>query len=127
MAAYTLADAIGDRVPAGCHERLAKYVNACFDVTNRRFGMVFLIQPGIALVDEPGKAAMNASYIEHLNSLIFGLTVDERLSSQHFYMPRAVLDFNERLTALSSSVERSRGRVLEQYQEARRMGTVAIH
>ena len=73
MAAYTLADAIGDRVPPGCQERLAKYINACFDVTNRRFGMVFLIQPGIPLVDEPGKAAMNVGYIEHLNSLILGL------------------------------------------------------
>lgn len=127
MAAYTLAEAIGDRVPQGCQEQLAKYVNACFEVTNRRFGMVFLIQPGIALVKEEGKGAMNSGYIEHLNSLIFGLSVDERLTCQHFYMPRAVLDFDERIAALTASVERARGRIAEQYLEARKMGTVLIH
>lgn len=127
MAAYTLGDAIGDRVPVGCHERLAKYINACFEVTNRRFGMVFLIQPGIALVEEEGKAAMNSSYIEHLNSLILGLTVDERLTCQHFYMPRAVLDFEDRLQALSASVDRARGRIADHYTEARKQGNVLIH
>jgi AAA domain len=127
MAAYTLADAIGDRVPASCQQRLAKYVNDCFDVTNRRFGMVFLIQPGIALVHEEGKAAINVGYIEHLNSLILGLSVDERLTCHHFYMPRAVLDFEDRLQALVASVERARSRVAEHYAEARKLGTVLVH
>ncbi len=127
MAAYTLAEAIGDRVPASCQQRLAKYVNDCFDVTNRRFGMVFLIQPGIALVHEEGKAAINVGYIEHLNSLILGLSVDERLTCHHFYMPRAVLDFEDRLQALVASVERARSRVAEHYAEARKLGTVLVH
>ncbi len=127
MAAYTLADAIGDRVPDNCQERLARYINACFDVTNRRFGMVFLIQPGIALVGEPGKAAMNAGYIEHLNSLILGLSVDERLTCHHFYIPRAVLDFESRMQALVASVDRARSNVVEQYAQARKLGNVLIH
>jgi hypothetical protein len=127
MAAYTLADAIGDRVPAGCQERLAKYVNACFEVTNRRIGMVFLIQPGIPLVEEPGKAAINAGYIEHLNSLILGLSVDERLTSNHFYLPRTMLDFEARMQALVASVDRARSHVVEQFVQARKLGNVLIH
>lgn len=127
MAAYTIAEAIGDRVPDHCQERLAQYVNDCFEVTNRRFGMVFLIQPGIPLVDEPGKAAMNVGYIEHLNSLILGLSVDERLTCSHFYIPRAVLDFEERLQALVTSVDRARGKIAEHYAEARKLGNVSVH
>jgi hypothetical protein len=127
MAAYTLADAIGDRVPDYCQERLARYVNDCFDVTNRRFGMVFLIQPGIALVDEPSKAAINAGYIEHLNSLILGLSVDERLTCQHFYIPRAVVDFESRMQALVASVDRARSNVAEQYIQARKSGNLLVH
>lgn len=127
MAAYTLADAIGDRVPENCQERLAKYVNACFDVTNRRFGIVLLVQPGIKLVHEEGKAAVNAGYIEHLNSLILGLTVDERLTCQHFYIPRPVVDLERRLGALENCVDRSKERIALQYAEARKLGEVLIH
>ena len=127
MAAYTLADAIGDRVPDDCQQRLAKYVNDCFDVTNRRFGIVLLVQPGIELVHEEGKAAMNVGYIEHLNSLILGLTVDERLTCQHFYIPRPVVDLERRLGALENCVDRSKERIALQYAEARKMGTVLIH
>lgn len=127
MAAYTLADAIGDRVPEHCQERLAKYVNDCFEVTNRRFGLVLLIQPGIRLVYEDGKAAVNAGYIEHLNSLILGLTVDERLTCGHFYVPRPVLELDRRIAALENCVDRSKERIAMQYAEARKTGEVLIH
>lgn len=127
MAAYTLGDAIGERVPADCQDRLERYVQNCFEVTNRRFGMVLLIQPGIPLVDAPGKAAMNRGYIEHLNSLILGLTVDERLTSLHYYMPRAIVKPEDRLTALESTVERSKGKVIAEFADARKAGTVLIH
>jgi hypothetical protein len=127
MAAYTLGDAIGDRVPPECQVRLANYVNECFAVTNRRFGMVLLVQPGIPLVDAPGKAAMNVGYIEHLNSLILGLTVDERLTSLHYYMPRAILKHEDRLAALESSVDRAKGRTVAEFIDARAAGKVLIH
>lgn len=127
MAAYLLADAIGDRVPPHCQERVAKYVNDCFESTSKRFGIVLLIQPGIPLVVEEGKAAMNVAYIEHLNSLVLGLTVDERLTSHNYYMPRHVLDLEARLAALQQSVERSRNRVLAEFADANRTGRILIH
>jgi hypothetical protein len=127
MAAYTLGDAIGDRVPDNCQDRLSAYVRSCFDVTNRRFGMVLLVQPGIALVHEAGKAAMNQGYIEHLNSLILGLTVDERLTSTHFYMPRAVTTREDRLAALEASVDRARARVFSELADAKMSGKVLVH
>jgi len=127
MAAYLMADAIGDRVPPECQVRVAQYVNACFETTNRRFGVVLLVQPGIQLVAEEGKAAMNVAYIEHLNSLMFGLTVDERLTCHNYYMPRHVLDLEKRHQALQASVSRSRERVNAEYADANRAGRVLIH
>jgi hypothetical protein len=127
MAGYTLADAIGDRVPSKCQERLAKYVNDCFASTNRHFGVVCLIQPGIPLKYEEGKAVLNPAYIEHLNSLMFGLTVDERLTAHHYYMPRAVLDLDARLDALTAAVKRSKDRINADYADACKQGKVLIH
>lgn len=127
MAAYLLADAIGDRVPPDCQVRVAQYVNNCFESTNKRFGLILLVQPGIPLVEEQGKAAMNVAYIEHLNSLMFGLTVDERLTSHNYYMPRHVLDLDRRFQALQASIERSRGRVNAEFADANRTGRILIH
>lgn len=127
MAAYTLADAIHDSVPIGCQERLAKYVNDCFEATNRRFSMILLVQPGIELVHEEGKAVMNAGYIEHLNSLILGLSVDERLTCAHFYLPRSMKGLQERTDALCATVDRLRARANEEYMEASKAGGISVH
>lgn len=127
MAAYTLADAIGDRVPDNCQKRLKDYVQACFDSTNRRFGVVCLIQPGIPIKYEEGKAALNEAYIDHLSSLIFGLCVDERLTSHHYYMPRLVTDMERRIESLAAAIKRSKDRMSADYAEACKQGKVLIH
>lgn len=109
MLAYTLAEAYGDRVSAEDQDRLEAYTQKCIDITNKRFSLLLVIQPGIPLVYEPGKAALNKAYIEHLNSLILGLTVDERVDVSHFYLPRYMTDMDERMDAVSFAV----GRVLK--------------
>ncbi len=109
---YTLAEAIGHRVPPECQARLKKYVEDCFEMTNRRFGTVILVQPGIPLVHEERKAAMNEGYIEHLNSLILGLTVDERLDTAHYYIPRQLTDMSDRVEAVNNAVHSSIRRVM---------------
>ena len=124
---YTLADAIGDRVPDDCQDRLRKYVNDCFEVTNKRFGTIFLIQPGIQLVQEDGKAAMNEAYIEHLNSLILGLTVDERLKSYHFYIPRNVTEISERITAVRTALDRTKLRAAAELMDLRESASYHVH
>lgn len=127
MTAYLLGDAIGDRVPDKCQARVKQYVEDCFMSTNRRFGVVCLIQPGIPIKYEEGKAALNEAYIEHLNSLIFGLSVDERLMCHHYFMPRLVVDMDRRLDALASAVKRSKDRINLDYVEANKQGKVLIH
>jgi hypothetical protein len=113
MISYTMAEAINNRVADEDQERFARYVRNCIDVTNRRFGILMLVQPGIPIVDEEGKAAANAAYIEHLNSIILGFTVDERIRPIHFYIPRKMTGLKERIEAIEYAVKRGEARTLQ--------------
>lgn len=116
MIAYTMADAIGDRVAQEDQQRFASYVQQCIDVTNKRFGVLIVVQPGIPLVPAEGKAALNAAYIEHLSAIILGLSVDERVKPLHFYLPRSMTDMVERVGAVEFAMGRAEKRAQEQIE-----------
>ncbi len=103
MAAYTLADVQG--CTAVDFLGLEKYLGRCFDSVNRFFGMLVLIQPGIPLVHEEGKAALNEAYLEHLNVLILGLCNDERVKSGFLCLPRAIKGLEERVAAIMGKLK----------------------
>jgi hypothetical protein len=94
MLAYTLGDIQGvvmvDFVP------LQEYIERCIQSTNRFFGCLCVVQPGIKLVPAPGKAALNLAYIEHLNTLVLGLCADERITVPFHLLPRQVVDLQKR-------------------------------
>jgi predicted ATPase len=107
MLAYTLAEAIGNRVEDKDQDRLARYIADCFEVSNRYFSTILLLQPGIPLQEgRDGKAVANRAFVEHLNSLMLGLTVDPRLKTAHFYIPRSYLTVEERIAAVDSATRR---------------------
>lgn len=105
--AYTMGDAVGQVVKEEDQGRFASYVRDCFACLNKRFSTILVVQPGIALVHEEGKAAMNQAYIEHLNSLIIGLSVDERVKVPHFFIPRHMTSMEDRMGALEFATHRS--------------------
>lgn len=107
LMAYTLAEAVGDSVHESLIPRLKRYIEDCYATTNRHFGSIVLVQPGIPLVSEDGKAVANEAYIEHLNTLIIGLCVDGRLKVPHFYIPRNRLDMSERIASLNFAQQRA--------------------
>lgn len=111
MMAYTLAEAVGETVGASEQVRLKAYMAKCFEVINKRFSTIIVVQPGIDLVIEEGKAALNDAYIEHLNGLVLGLSVDERVKVPHFYLPRYMTNLAERLNAVEFAVGRVREKV----------------
>lgn len=100
MMAYTLAD-IGIDCPDRFKE-VQDYMNRCFEVCNRFFSTLVIIQPGIPIVAEPGKltASLHLSYIEHLNTLIFGLVYDERCETPALYIRRDATSLKERVNAV---------------------------
>jgi nicotinamide riboside kinase len=85
--------------------KLQNYMQQCFAVANQNFESILVVQPGIALVYEDGKAAMNQAYIEHLNTLILGLVHDERLTTTVKVMPRELIDFNARINWVLENVK----------------------
>jgi len=111
MLAYTMAEAIGDTVLEEDQKRFEKYIQSCFDVLNKRFSTLIVIQPGIQIVAEEGKAALNNAYIEHLNSLILGLSVDERVKAAHFYIPRHMKGMEDRIAAVEFAASRTAHRM----------------
>lgn len=95
MIAYTLGDIQGKTTVD--FAELHKYIDRCFASTNQFFQNLAIIQPGIPLVYEEGKAALNAAYIEHINVLIIGLCSDRRLTAKVFCNPREAIDLEIRL------------------------------
>jgi len=127
MIGYTLAEAIGDRVKEEDQERLARYVDNCFAATNKRFGVIVLVQPGIELVAEEGKAALNKAYIEHLNYLMLGLHNDARLTSRHYMIPKQTLELEKRVKSLQACVETAKTLTLYERMEMGQQQAATVH
>lgn len=108
MLAYTLGDVSGETLNEANEVRLCNYVQDCFTSLNKWFSVLLVVQPGIALIPADGKASLSVGYIEHLNSIILGLCVDEKSCVPHYYIPRHMRDNGERLAALEYSVNRVR-------------------
>jgi hypothetical protein len=100
--AYTLADIQG--ATEVNFTSLEKYLEGCFEVTNKIFTMLVVIQPAIPLVYEEGKAALNKAYLEHLNTIIVGLCHDERLTCPAFIMERRTTCLEDRIYALEAFI-----------------------
>jgi hypothetical protein len=103
--AYTLADIQGTTEVD--NNELENYLIHCFEVTNQFFTQLFILQPAIKLVYEPGKAALNKAYMEHLNTLILGLCHDERLKSPTFLIKRHIIRLEQRLETILNSLHES--------------------
>lgn len=95
MIAYTLGDIQGKTEVD--FELLSQYIDRCFVSTNQFFQNLAIIQPGIPLVYEEGKAALNAAYIEHINVLVIGLCSDSRLKTNVFCNTRDAIDLEIRI------------------------------
>ncbi|OIP78788.1 MAG: AAA family ATPase [Oscillatoriales cyanobacterium CG2_30_44_21] len=95
MIAYTLGDIQGKTEVD--FDLLSQYIDRCFASTNQFFQSLAIIQPGIPLVYEEGKAALNAAYIEHINILVMGLCGDRRLQASVFCNPREAIALDERV------------------------------
>jgi predicted ATPase len=107
LASYLLADVQQNSTQAinsEASEFAVDYVKRCIDATNRYFSYVFLVQPGIEVVQAEGKARGCPLFMEHLNTLVLGLCVDERLHCRSAMLPRAMTSLEERAKTIHSKV-----------------------
>lgn len=106
LASYMLADV--QRSTFAGKPELAKmvtdYVDRCINSANRWFSTIVLVQPGITLIEESGKAPACPAYIEHINALQTGLLLDERLTVRHYMIPRGYTDLQDRIDSVVNAV-----------------------
>jgi hypothetical protein len=107
MMAYTLADIQGTTEVN--FDELEGYLARCIDVTNTFFALLVLVQPGIPLMHEEGKAALNEGYLEHLNYMILGLCNDDRVRGTFVYLHRAMTSLGERVDTVLNALTMIRG------------------
>lgn len=102
MIAYTLGDIQGKTEVD--FDLLNQYIDRCYASTNQFFQNLAIIQSGIPLVYEQGKAALNPSYIEHINVLVIGLCHDSRIKANVFCNPREAIALDLRICNIRESI-----------------------
>lgn len=123
MLAYTLADVTRQNMDDKLEKEIESYTNDCYEILNRHFSVVTLVQPGIPLIDETGKAPASPAHMEHISNLIFGLLVGSRFVGENYYIPRHVTDIEERMEALLTAVTNTE----EAHERAFEEGGIIIH
>lgn len=104
LLAYTLFEVDRDNVKGELETDLQAYEKACFDVLNHFFNVVVIVQPGIALTDADTSAQSNVSFMNTINTLASGLTLNEKMMVQATYIPKHILDLNQRVRAVEESI-----------------------
>lgn len=108
VAAYTLVH-VDDKITAEQSKRLKRLIERCAEVAKRHVLGCLLIQPGISLVDDKDTSAKSVEgFIEHLNTLCFGLINDEKFADvPMYYTPRAMTSLDDRVKICKNAVARS--------------------
>jgi hypothetical protein len=127
-AAYLLAD-VQRSTLAGSPEvaqLVVDYVGRCIQAANRWFSTIVVVQPGIPLVEEEGKAPACPAFMEHYNALAIGLVMDERMECRHYRLPRAYLDLSDRVSAVIHAAHCSISEHLALMEAAKAAGAVTL-
>jgi nicotinamide riboside kinase len=98
--AYTLADVRRDNLSLIEQDRFSRYFERCLEVTNRHFGSLCLLQPGIEYEDDGRRPKPNTVYQEHINLLLLGLLMDGRVRSRKAMIRRDNVDLQRRVESL---------------------------
>jgi predicted ATPase len=118
LMAYTLADVQRANMTPKDEAVLAAYMRDCFAVLNSYFSTLLILQPGIPIVEEPGRAPMSFGYTAHISALIFGLTVCEKVEAVHYFIPSAITDLDRRVDCIVYSIKRAAEKFSSQIEQA---------
>ena len=102
LIAYTFAD-INNKVDVNNQNKIDNYLNNCLTETLKVFDHLFLIQPGIKVIqEEKGKAKMIRSFQDHLNLIIIGYIIDKNIPCK--VIPKEMINFDDRLNFITSNL-----------------------
>lgn len=123
MLSYTLADVTRQNMTPEFTKEVMQYSRDCFEVTNRHFGLLMLVSPGIKIEEAEGKAPANEAYMDHIHYIALGLLVSQEVKSEHYYIPRHMTDLEDRYEALVRAVDK----VQTSHQENILAGNIVFH
>jgi len=103
--AYLMADMGRDTLNPALEREFMNYMAACFEVLNSYFSVVVVVQPGIKVVESKGKAAGSPAHMEHVNTIITGLAINQEINIQHTYIPRHITDLSQRVRCIEESLK----------------------
>ena len=105
LASYMIADVQRETFTGqyGLSVLVNDYIDRCIKSTNQWFSTVVLVQPGIVMVEAPGKAPACPAYVEHLNLIQSGLLLREELVAQHYMIPRQYTNLEERIKSVKNA------------------------
>jgi len=126
MLAYTLAEVRQNNLTPDLELRLAKYVKDCIALTNEVFAILVIVQPGINVVPEDGKASLSPGYIEHIAQLVMGLVASETIQATHYFIPRSTLDLEKRVRSVNHALDRTVERHVMRITAAKEAGTPIV-
>lgn len=104
-AAYLFADIQREGLTKDEHEASLRYLERAFDITNRRFTMLLFVPNVLPLVEDPTKAPATKGYVEHIQAVINGFRVDQRMRVKHFSLPRFYVDLDLRVRAMENATK----------------------
>ena len=107
MMAYTIADVQRANVPSELEGVIESYLKDCIEVSNATFSILMVVQPGIAVVEAAGKAPGSFAYTEHINHLVMGIVVSEAVESAHYYIPREMVELEQRVECMKFAVRKT--------------------
>lgn len=110
MIGYMMADAPNGPISPEMDARIAAYVERCYELVERHFMMIFVVQPGIPFEPVPGAPAPNNAYQEKHNALTIGYGMNAPTALH--VIRREVTDFEERATTMAQAI----GTELGQYK-----------
>jgi len=84
------------------HERVESYVNRCYEVSQMYFEHIYVLQPGIPVVQTTKNTGkQDAESIKILNEIMLGVIADERNKSWTYVIPSSVTDIEDRVSIVT--------------------------
>ena len=96
---YLLADVQRSTLNSVQEDDLERFWQEACRITSKHFDLVMVIQPGIELIEEEGKAPAAPGYVEHINAIIIGLVMGRSyadLDTNIILMKREITCLRER-------------------------------
>ena len=86
------------------HERVEAYINRCYEVNNEYFEHIYVLQPGIPIVQTTKNTGkQDAESIKILNELMLGIISDVRNESWYYVIHSSVTDIEDRVSIVTEA------------------------